>query len=59
MLTFVANTVLFILTGVIIAKTTNESTLKGTLNASDKGHSLIVYFEVYILPGDYAPVFPS
>jgi len=46
MLTFVANTVLFILTGVIIAKTTNESTLKGTLNASDLGYSLIVYFEV-------------
>ena len=30
----------------IIAKTTNESTLKGTLNASDLGYSLIVYFEV-------------
>jgi NhaP-type Na+/H+ or K+/H+ antiporter len=46
MLTFVANTVLFILTGVIIAKTTNESTLAGTLRASDLGWSLIVYFEV-------------
>ena len=46
MLTFVANTVLFILTGVIIAKTTNESTLAGTLHASDLGWSLIVYFEV-------------
>ena len=46
MLTFVANTVLFILTGVIIAKTTNESTLAGTLRASDLGWSIIVYFEV-------------
>ena len=46
MLTFVANTTLFILTGVIIAKTTNESTLAGTLNASDLGWSLLVYLEV-------------
>ena len=46
MLTFVANTVLFILTGVIIAKTTNESTLAGTLHASDLGYGLLVYFEV-------------
>ena len=46
MLTFVANTVLFILTGVIIAKTTNESTLAGTLRGEDLGWSLLVYFEV-------------
>ena len=46
MLTFVANTVLFILTGVIIVKTTNESTLAGTLTASDLGYGFLVYFEV-------------
>ena len=46
MLTFVANTVLFILTGVIIAKTTTESTVEGTLSPSDLGWGLLVYFEV-------------
>ena len=46
MLTFVANTVLFILTGVIIAKTTTVSTVEGTLSPSDLGWGLLVYFEV-------------
>ena len=46
MLTFAANTVLFILTGVIIAETTTENTAQGTMNASDFGYGLIVYIEV-------------
>ena len=46
MLTFVANTVLFILTGVIIAKTTTEAATDRTLTAHDAGYGLLVYIEV-------------
>jgi NhaP-type Na+/H+ or K+/H+ antiporter len=46
MLTFAANTVLFILTGVIIAETTVDSTVEGTLIPSDLGWGVVVYFEV-------------
>ena len=45
MLTFVANTVLFILTGVIIAKTTTEAATDRTLTAGDAGYGLLVYLE--------------
>ena len=46
MLTFVANTVLFILTGVIIAEKTSESTSLGKIGAADLGWGLLVYAEV-------------
>ena len=46
MLTFVANTVLFILTGVIIAETTAENTGEGTLVVADLGWGVLVYLEV-------------
>ena len=48
MLTFIANTVLFILTGVIIAETTVSSSTSGELSGSDIGWGLLVYVIVVL-----------